>query len=416
MPYRKLFVFCKIIICIDNAFIHPYSASNMEFWIQYGHVVAFYAIVILSLIYYRKKFDWQGIVGLLRTNWGVAWMERFGEKHARWIIPVANAGIYVCFIAMLLIVGMLLFGLYELIMHPDAPAMLTPVLPGVKIPGSPITFPLFKTLIALFVVIVIHEGSHGIVAAAHKLKVKSSGLLVLGPIFGAFVEPDEKKLEKSPAKIQNAIYAAGPWSNIVSALFFFLLVIGMSIAITPALGPSGLTFDNVVEGSPAEAAGLEPGIIYTATADGELKSSTDLFYHLQNKTPGSEFSLITENKKYIFELGASPDNPEQPWIGIEGVSTAFALEKSNPWIFAIINFVQGTLYWIFVVSLGLGLANLIPLGPVDGGRIYQNLLRKFMKKKHADLIWRRTATAFLLLIIVLVFVPIIRAVISNITG
>ena len=56
--------------------------------------------------------------------------------------------------------------------------------------------PFFYWIISIFVIAVVHEFSHGLIARANNIKVKSSGfafLALLVPIIpAAFVEPDEK--------------------------------------------------------------------------------------------------------------------------------------------------------------------------------------------------------------------------------
>ena len=79
---------------------------------------------------------------------------------------------------------------------------VAPVIPGVKLPGMPIKIPFIEGWLALIIILIIHEFSHGILTRIIKIKVKSFGLLLLGyfPI-GAFTEPDEKKQKKQKEKI-----------------------------------------------------------------------------------------------------------------------------------------------------------------------------------------------------------------------
>ena len=41
------------------------------------------------------------------------------------------------------------------------------------------------------------------------------------------------------------------------------------------------------------------------------------------------------------------------------------------------------LYWVFIFSIGIGLFNLLPLGPIDGGRMFYVSSLKIMSKKTA---------------------------------
>jgi len=89
---------------------------------------------------------------------------------------------------------------------------------GVQLVIPGVTIPLWYGLIGLIVVMVVHELSHGVVARAEKLRLKSVGLVLFAVIPGAFVEPDEDELKKAPLLSRLRVYAAGSMANIVVAL------------------------------------------------------------------------------------------------------------------------------------------------------------------------------------------------------
>ena len=67
---------------------------------------------------------------------------------------------------------------------------------------STLSMPRYQTYV------INHEFGHGVVARAHGLKIQSSGIFLLGPLFGAFVEPNEKQLKKQNDIVQYSIYSA----------------------------------------------------------------------------------------------------------------------------------------------------------------------------------------------------------------
>ena len=84
---------------------------------------------------------------------------------------------------------------------------LAPVIPG-------ITIPFFAGILALAVILITHEFSHGVISRIYKIKIKKVGLVLLGVIpMGAFVEPDEKKVLTLDKYKQNGIFIAGIASN-----------------------------------------------------------------------------------------------------------------------------------------------------------------------------------------------------------
>ena len=53
-------------------------------------------------------------------------------------------------------------------------------------------------------------------------------------------------------------------------------------------------------------------------------------------------------------------------------------------VFAV-NCENSFLFWIFNISIGVGLFNLLPLGPIDGGRMFYAAVFKFTKDEKKSL-------------------------------
>ena len=71
---------------------------------------------------------------------------------------------------------------------------LTVFIPGVTLTSSAsITY----FLLSIPIVLVIHEGAHGIVAALEKIKIKTGGFAIFIAMFAGFVEPDEEEFGKA---------------------------------------------------------------------------------------------------------------------------------------------------------------------------------------------------------------------------
>jgi membrane-associated protease RseP (regulator of RpoE activity) len=60
------------------------------------------------------------------------------------------------------------------------------------------------------------------------------------------------------------------------------------------------------------------------------------------------------------------------------------------------------------LSLGIGLANLLPLGPVDGGRMLQVSLQKIKGEEKGNKIWHKISIATLMLLAINIFWPAIK--------
>ena len=216
-------------------------------------VLIFYIVIAILIYIYRKKFQVEGgFILLYRTQWGIKFIDKFAEDHKEFLKILGYVAIGVGFIGMFLICGLLIKGLYELIFVPLAPPTLSLVIPGVQIPGSPIFVPFWYGIIALFIVIVVHEFGHGIIAKSHGLKIKNTGFGFFGPLPLAFVEPDEKQVVKKDSVVQQSIFAAGPFFN--GLLVLVVLVISLLVInplISTMVTPQGVEFGTIQEGYPA---------------------------------------------------------------------------------------------------------------------------------------------------------------------
>ncbi|MBI5223736.1 site-2 protease family protein [Candidatus Micrarchaeota archaeon] len=91
------------------------------------------------------------------------------------------------------------------------------MLPGVNLP-------FIEGILALAIVLIVHEGAHAVLARIGKIPILSSGIVLFGIIpIGAFVEPDEKELSNSDTLTQTRVLVAGSTSNLVTSSIFFVL-------------------------------------------------------------------------------------------------------------------------------------------------------------------------------------------------
>lgn len=382
----------------------------------YWDVIAFYSLVIILLCVFRKKFEFQGIVALLKTKFGLKFMERTGKRTPKFWNAIGLFSIIFAFIGMVVILSIIFYGVFQLVAEPNAPPVLSPVIPGVPIPGVPIVFPLWYTLFGIFIVVIVHEGSHGIFAAAYNIKIKSSGFAFFGPIAGAFVEPDEKVLSKRPARQQLAILSAGPMSNVVLAIIAFGLSLLVALGSNALVVQEGVTYASLGNQSAAMVAGLPSSGVITAIDGAAVLNPQVMTTDLGKHKPGDNITLTIINettKNYSLMLGSYPDNPQKAFIGIYNAQSKYHVANANlKWLFDFSLIVGEALLWIFIISLGLALGNLLPIGPVDGGRMFLIALQQAYPDKKAKQIWVAVSFLILVIVLILLFVPIIRAIIK----
>jgi len=248
-------------------------------------------------------------------------------------------------------------------------APLIPYFP--RIFGMQSLFPPFYFtyfLLALIIVAVVHEFSHGIYMKLFKIKIKSTGFVFLGPLLGAFVEQDDKQMVKKKNLEQRAVLGAGTFANVVVGLIFFGLFVGFFYL---SFAPAGYQFNtyaysripraaisgvNVTENlteiyvgedvyfwdlelkeqinlnlttivayddAPAFRAGVK-GIIYEID-DVKIFSREDLREFLENKEPGDVIMVKTFSKEdgeeniYELTLSEHPVEAGKAYIGLGSI-------------------------------------------------------------------------------------------------
>ena len=142
---------------------------------------------------------------LYKTKWGINSMKKFDEKYHKVLGYLRYVIVTVGYLLMAIMIYMLLQTVYIYMSQPNitdtikAPpiAPLIPYFPelfGMESYFPPFYFTYF--LVALAIVAIVHEFAHGIYMRYSKTKIKSTGLVFLGPILGAFVEEDKQNFHK----------------------------------------------------------------------------------------------------------------------------------------------------------------------------------------------------------------------------
>ena len=390
--------------------------------IQYVSAVIFMFLMLIFLVIKRKKIDIQKILlfpllyfAMYRTKIGLKFMDKFAKKLSKPLKHIGYFAIFIGFFGMLMITYALVKNAYNLLTNPMAAPGAALVLPF-EVKGA-FYVPFFYWISAIFIIALVHEFSHGIFARKYGMKIKSSGFAFLGillPIIpAAFVEPDEKELRKRPAKEQLSVFAAGPFANILLAF----VVLGIMALITPILATSmidqeGVLITGVMEGYPAKKAGITGGEIINKIDDIEIVNTITFSDILTAKKPGDQVSIDTDKSTYSLTLAENPEDNEKAYLGIyvqqnTNINSNFT-DKYGIITAKIILWLVGLLYWLYVLNLGIGLFNLAPMGPLDGGRMLLVGLQQFMKEEKAVKLWKNIGIFFLVLVLVNIMFAFIR--------
>ncbi|MBI4016687.1 MAG: site-2 protease family protein [Candidatus Aenigmarchaeota archaeon] len=376
--------------------------------------------MLLFVFVKRKKIVVQRILFPLiyfvmyRTQFGIEWMDRIAVRFPKTLKIIGLLGVAVGFLGMILITYELVSSSITAFSTPDAVPAVKPVLPFEA--KGVFYVPFLYWILAIIVIATIHEFSHGVMARVFKLTVKSSGVAFLGIVLpvvpAAFVEPDEKKIVKRPVSEQLAIFAAGPFSNLVFAGMVFLII---AFAVNPVASKmidlTGVKVNTVTEGSPAEIAGFFAGERITMINDAPVTSVENFTAALKSSNPGSRITIKTNETTRLVVLGANEKNSSKPYLGVTvsqstKPNTAFAAQYGEN-TSAFLRWLFGLLYWLFLLSLGIGLFNLLPLGPIDGGRMLHLVLTTYAKKRGLP-VFNTLSFALLGMILLNIFIGFIR--------
>jgi membrane-associated protease RseP (regulator of RpoE activity) len=213
---------------------------------------SFFAFIVLRKN--KENLKRQGWIFLYHTKVGIKLMDWSAKKFGKILRSLSYVVIASGYALMAGILWMITKTVWAYVSNPipDQLKNLPPIAP--LIPYFPKLFnlesffpPLYFTyfLVALAIVAVSHEFSHGLFARLWKIKVKTTGLAFFGPFFGAFVEPDEKQMAKAPKKHQLSILAAGTFANIVMFVLFGLLLWGF---FALSFSPGGVIFNAYAQG------------------------------------------------------------------------------------------------------------------------------------------------------------------------
>ena len=513
-------------------------------------------VVILAVLVYmdRKNYKRESIFLLRKTKRGRSLIIKIGTKFPRGWKAVGFVAVVTGFIVSVLGLKMLFDNLMSAIAAKSAAPSLALILPSPT--AEPIfgygflAIPFWYWIICLALLALVHEGMHGIFSARENVRIKSLGFGILAVIPLAFVEPDERQLEKRGVWPSLRVFAAGSFANFLLAALSFVLIIWMSNAIFLASGASfgaggvpypatqiGVGDVETVMGSPvngtaeilerveplgendtlelntrnetfflrksvlvtqlnespekmvvfvdypAARAGLEGVII--GIDDREISDTLELSMALEEIGPDQEISVRTkvgdEERTYVLQTvtkpvpsGYSPDafvpffaalehavpgsiefyyssgeawsgivgqrtgvtwtyiqfrvalwewvsenypmlgerasqqisywegrldsHPRPGFIGITGVLPNYVLMESLEPYEQPLEFMQGLLFFLFIINLGVGIVNLLPVKPLDGGRMWDVVFKRYVPK-HARWIMRALgALTFLLLI------------------
>lgn len=240
---------------------------------------------------------------------------------------------------------------------------VSPIIPGINLP-------LLEGIIALVIIMIVHEGGHGIAARLAKIRINSTGIITAGwlPI-GAFVDINEKQLDKMADREKARVAVAGSTANFVTCFLFFIPTV-ILLWYLPAFYDNKVIVIGLSETLAAQ--GLENRAQIIAMNDTPI-TNISTFSNI-SRSLGANKTVTLTTDKGNFTVNTTKEGT-LGMIVSQPVKSEFWYFKS---LFAILGLTT-------VLNFLVGVINLLPLPSFDGHRLFQVGLRN--KKAVSAVMW-----------------------------
>ncbi len=273
---------------------------------------------------------------------------------------------------------------------------VAPLIPGLQI--GPFYIPFVEGWLSLFLILLIHEGAHGIASLRRGIPVRDWGVvfLVVLPI-GAFVSPDEERYKNATRDTKLTILSAGAGFNMLAFMLSSVLLVSLLFATSPYV-------EHVVE---TYGIGLRVGEVPPVVEINgkQLKSLVygvmeggDIITHVN----GVPVKTVDDLKKAMGEGNAVTIRffrgeefrevtiPNKGYIGVKGLYTEL---RDPPLLYSVLVFIISFLSVFAMLNFLIAVVNALPFFIFDGGQV--------VKEVYPHWKWLNTVAKALLLINIL---------------
>jgi len=381
---------------------------ELDFITENAIIYVLMAWVVILLVAKGLKLQNHGFeikaYSITYKNYGVqSVLTKVLNRTRRGIRIFADVSVVAGFLMMGFAFWFLINNISTYFVEPTEFAELTVLIPGVTLTSATsITY----FLLSIPIVLIIHEGAHGIVATLEKIKIKTGGFAIFIALFAGFVEPDEDEFNNAKKISKLRVIGAGATSNVIFAFALGLILLTNPlfaiILPEPILSyfydsPDGVLVLSIIEGSGAEQAGMQPNDIITAING--VPVVTPLDFRKVELTPGETVTVTVLRGEQELQLPVvitpSPDDLERGLIGIMR-DNAFSYKP-------VLNFIEWNnpqlsffLLWLWMISFFIGIINMLPLPILDGGKfIHSIIVDKISEKRVNGIMWSIYAFTFM---------------------
>ena len=178
------------------------------------------------------------------------------------------------------------------------------------------------------------------------------------------------------------IYVAGSMANLTLAAIALIIMTVISSFIVPVVfDDEGVVVNRLTEDANAKNYMSEGMII--KSINNLTVTDIDSFQKAANTLkPNDTVNIHTDQGDYSFQLKTNPMNKSIGFMGIQVnannvIADDFDNQFYTPLLWLLMPLTD-LLFWIYFLNFAVGTFNLLPMKPLDGGHLFENLLSYIM--------------------------------------
>jgi membrane-associated protease RseP (regulator of RpoE activity) len=307
---------------------------------------------------------------IVRTRSVAGPLDRLAQKAPRFWDAVSRAAVATGFGLMAFAIYVLSTNLATYLFRPEQVGgqnIVIPLIVGVTIRLDHLPY----LFIAFAIVLITHEGLHGVIARREQLPVKSAGIFLVFVVPGGFVEPDEQAFKAAPPGARMRVAAVGSFANLVVGFLTVLAIFGLFVPVEAGL--------IAVQTEPGSKIAVNEVLV---EIDGVPVNSYTV--RSEKITIGQTLRVRTLSGEYVFQT-----NPEV-WgreLILGSVVRGLGITQVDSFLPLRLQFLDPaasyalyrTLYWLQLVSIGVAVFNMLPIHILDGSIVLKALLERYIK-------------------------------------
>lgn len=365
---------------------------NLAFTPREIFLILFVTGLSAFLYWDRKNVDRHFILFYRRTKKGIDLIDDIAKKAPRFWNIYGWAGVVTGFLSIIAGSAVFLYSIGDMIKTQSAangPSLLLPGLVESNQFQAGVSFiPVEYWVIGIGILMFVHEMSHGIVARTEGFELNSVGWIVMGILPGAFVEPkgenmlpgdeanedpDKGMWEQGNWKQRLKVLGAGSFANYVTGAIFMLAAIGLMSTVS---FPSDVQYSANPNFS-AYDEGMRNGTL-TQINGQNIENTDDVMRISDNLEINDTVSIWSSEGNFTVTATEGPSDGAH--IGI-GVGQYSIIKEQYSQYEGFFSWFISLLQTIGLLNILIGLFNMLPIKPLDGGLMFETVVSEYAEDK-----------------------------------